>query len=83
MQEGLRRLATLGATVARVGSVERTPADRLYQSTGHVESDAGTAAEAVLSPARFQSLPNAPQALACFRGGILEATSGLINDMGQ
>jgi len=38
-QECLRRLATLGATVAYVGCADSTPADCLYQSVGFADSD--------------------------------------------
>ena len=39
VREGLRRLATLGATVAYVGCADSTPADCLYQSVGFADSD--------------------------------------------
>ena len=39
LREGMRRLLTLGATVACVGCVDGTPADYLYQSVGFADSD--------------------------------------------
>ncbi len=39
VREGLRRLATLGATVAYVGCADSKPAGCLYRSVGFADSD--------------------------------------------